>query len=419
MKSVSLTASLSRIAAGLFDGVRQLDRSLAELPGIEVDVLGLRDEFTEADAPKWSPLSVQAFDAYGPNQFGYAPGMRRALLEKDVDILHVHGIWMYPSVVSLAWHRRKRRQYMISPHGMLDKWALKNSRWKKGLALLLYERKHLERAACLRAVCRSEAESMRTLGLRNPVCVIPNGIHLPDTPQDSTFPRQTEDVQFKGSSFERFGEGRKVLLYLGRLHPKKGLENLLRAWAQSQKGIMTARKSEWLLAIAGWDQGGHETELKKLASELRIPWFDLRKPESTSNSLDPSAAFLGPQFGEAKAAYYARCDAFILPSFSEGLPMALLEAWAYSKPALMTPECNLPEGFDADAVIRIEPNVRSIQQGLHELFSMPHSTLQLLGENGRQLVSERFAWSRVALEMKAVYDWMLGAGPKPDCVLTD
>jgi poly(glycerol-phosphate) alpha-glucosyltransferase len=123
--------------------------------------------------------------------------------------------------------------------------------------------------------------------------------------------------------------------------------------------------------------------------------------------------FLGPQFGEDKAACYRNCDAFILPSFSEGLPMVVLEAWAYGKPVLMTPECNLPEGFATGAAIRIETSVDGIAQGLNELFRTPHSALRTLGDNGLRLVREQFAWPKVAAEMKSVYEWVLGGGPRP------
>ena len=88
-----------------------------------------------------------------------------------------------------------------------------------------------------------------------------------------------------------------------------------------------------------------------------------------------SVLFLGPQFNDAKAACYANCDAFILPSFSEGVPMVVLEAWAYSKPVVMTPECNLPEGFGTNAAVRIETNVKSIVQGLEQLLRSPSSGL--------------------------------------------
>ena len=457
MKTTSVIASLSRNAGGLFESVWRLHQSLAEIPNVSVSVLGLRDEFTDADKAAWSPLNVRAFSTRGPQHFGYAPGLKQTLLELDEDIIHTHGIWMYPSVVVRDWHRKTGRPYLVSPHGMLDPWAVKNSAWKKKLALLFYEREHLQNAACLRALCESEAKAMRAFGLKNPICIIPNGIDVPEIGDQKA--ENKNEFQLSAFPISAFTGRRKVLLYLGRIHPKKGLVNLLKAWAAVQRTEDGGRRTEeWVLAIAGWDQGGHEAELKSLASELGLAWMDVREAppspprsgsapvsgasfgvspkESVSPFLGPwnakhiplgsvsafqhvSVLFVGPQFNEDKVVCYQNCDAFILPSFSEGLPMVILEAWAHGKPVLMTPECNLPEGFAANAAIRIEPNVESIVQGLEQLLQSPSSDLCSLGANGRALVAEKFAWPKIAADMKSVYEWVLGGGAKPSCVQTN
>jgi poly(glycerol-phosphate) alpha-glucosyltransferase len=97
--------------------------------------------------------------------------------------------------------------------------------------------------------------------------------------------------------------------------------------------------------------------------------------------------------------------------------MVVLEAWAYGKPVLMTPECNLPEGFAAHAALRIEPTIDSITEGLRQLFEMSMDERRTMGKRGLTLVEERFTWPKVAFEMKQVYEWLLGGAPKPDCVL--
>ena len=389
MKTASIITSLSRKGGGLFESVRRLHQTLAEIPGVDVRVLGLKDKFTDLDLPAWAPLVVEAYDLVGSEQFAYSPDLRRRLLSLDEDIIHTHGIWEYPSAAVSEWHQTFRRPYLVSPHGMLDPWAVRNSAWKKRLAWTFYERKHLENAACIRALCQSEAESIRTFGLKNPICIIPNGIDLPSLQDLSSGAR--------GSAFEPLAQGRKVLLYLGRLHPKKGLVNLLRAWRQVLDEQPLAASS-WVLAIAGWDQGGHERELKKLSAEFGI---------------ENSVHFLGPKFDEEKVACYRDCAAFILPSFSEGLPMVILEAWAHAKPVVMTPECNLPEGFDAQAAVRIGYEVAGIAGGLKQLFEMPAADLEAMGKRGLALVQDRFVWPKIVAEMKDVYDWVLGGGPMP------
>ena len=135
--------------------------------------------------------------------------------------------------------------------------------------------------------------------------------------------------------------------------------------------------------------------------------------------LKEKISFLGPKHGADKDALLNRADAFVLASHSEGLPMAVLEAWAYRKPVLMTPQCNLQEGFVAGAAIRTQPDSRSIAEGLEILFSMSDSELRRMGLRGRRLVEERFTWPQVALNMKEVYEWMLGGGSPPSCVITD
>ena len=381
---------------------------LQQRQGMDVKVFGLRDEFTDADSKAWNPVAMEAFNPSWPRAIGRAPQFYEKLQAFAPDISHTHGIWLYPSVASKNYGRKKNRPYLISPHGMLDPWAMKNSRWKKQLAWSLFEGEHLRGARCLRALCASEADSIRQLRLKNDIAIIPNGIDLPTGPARSAAPWQGV-----------IEPGKKVLLFLSRIHPKKGLVNLLKAWAHNRQSTIGNRRfEEWVLAIAGWDQGGHEQELKKLATELAVAWADLRElGKNPKLQASVSLLFLGPQFNEAKEACYHHCDAFVLPSFSEGLPMVVLEAWANSKPVIMTPQCNLPEGFLANAAIKVEATETSIGAGLNELQQMTKTDREAIGSRARNLVVERFTWSQVANQLQAVHGWILGGGPKPDCIL--
>jgi len=121
-------------------------------------------------------------------------------------------------------------------------------------------------------------------------------------------------------------------------------------------------------------------------------------------------------FGAAKRELLMRCTASILPSYSEGLPMAVLEAWSHSKPVLATAQCNLPEGFAQRAAIRIGPTVTEIENGLRILFKASDTSLQEMGARGREVVAQRYAWSKVTSDLRSVYRWMLGGGAPPDCV---
>src|SRR5262249_14830197 len=105
-----------------------------------------------------------------------------------------------------------------------------------------------------------------------------------------------------------------------------------------------------------------------------------------------------------------------LPSLSEGLPMTVLEAWSYAKPVLMTPECNLPEGFSADAALRIGSSAYQIAAGLNQLFEMSDDDRAAMGTRGRTLVARQFSWPRIGEQMRTVYEWALSGGPRPESV---
>lgn len=394
MKVTFLCPSISRTSGGIFEIERKLAQALSRLPVTYLEVLGLSDEHTSADLPAWEPLQPRHFGYLGPSSFRYSAKLQGALLASDADLVHLHALWMHNSIVLRKWAQRRNRPYIITANGMLDEWAVRNSGWKKRIALAVYERACLNGAACIQVNSEAEYRSARRFGLRNPICIIPNGVDLPENTNGEA-----------NTALERTWKGLipsscRVLLYLGRLHPKKGLANLLKAWAQVN--ATSRRTPEWVLAIAGWDQSGHQADLQALASKL--------------NSRQ-SVLFLGPQFGTDKIACYRRCDAFILPSQSEGQPMSVLEAWSHAKPVCMTQECNLVEGFAAGAALSIEPTVDSIEDGLRSLFEMPVSKQQAMGQRGLELVRNHFAWPRIAAEMRSVYNWTLGSGPKPVCVM--
>lgn len=382
-----LTPSISRKAGGLRDCVLNLSRSLRGDHDVEVDVLSVEDEFTPQDRQGWSPAGVHlarpTFSA-----FRYAPELTQQLSRLKPDLLHVHGLWTYLSIVAMRWSDSgdHHKPYLVSPHGMLDPWALQNSRWKKRIAAALFEKRHLESAFCLHAANLAEALAIRAWGLRNPICVVPNGAEIPDPMKERLPAPWSAD----------FSNDRKVLLYLGRLHPKKGLPTFLQAW---QKAI--TEKPGWVLAIAGWDEGGHLAELEALVAQL---------------SISDSVNFVGPLFGAQRNAAYQNADAFVLPSLSEGQPLVVLEAWSYALPVMITSACNLEEGFDAGAALRIGNSVEETLHGVRGLLACSDAELHEMGAKGRELVATKFSWSRSAAMMFEVYQWMVGGSRQPDFI---
>ncbi len=328
----------------------------------------------------------------GLNTWGFTPGYS-ALLEKYApDLIHVHGLWMYHDAAASFHAKRHRIPLIVSPHGMLDPWALRNSRWKKELAGLFFDRKMLRRAACIHALCESEYESIRACGLPNPVAVIPNGVFLPEN-----ISRRPEKL-------------RRKLLFLGRLHPKKGIAELLRAW---QKLKSRGRVGNWQLVIAGWGQNGYDVELKTLCGTLLPTPGDSHTTYCDAKDSRADVLFPGPCYGDEKTKLMQSCDAFILPSFSEGLPVAVLEAWSYGLPCLLTPQCNLPEGFESQAALKIDPEAESIAAALDRFLSLSDNELAGMGKRGYELVRRKFAWEIIVDQLLQVYRWSAGQSEKP------
>lgn len=162
--------------------------------------------------------------------------------------------------------------------------------------------------------------------------------------------------------------------------------------------------NSWEIHIAGWDQNGHLNELKHLVETF---------------NLASDVKFVGSLYGEAKERALCQANAFILPSFSEGLPMSVLEAWAYELPVVMTDYCNIPEGFNHKCAVRVEPTPEDIHQKLILLFQLSDAELRCMGQRGKELVSQSFTWDVVARQTLELYHYLLGVGSKPSFVYED
>jgi glycosyltransferase involved in cell wall biosynthesis len=367
-KVVYVTDRASRFAGGLFESVRGLCKGVATVGSWDWSVLAFADTYSESDRTVWGKhLRLVQPSRYGP--IGSARVMLATIRDESPDIVHLHDIWG-PATIALRGmlHTSREIPVVVSPHGMLDQWALQRSRIKKSIAWFGWTKAVLSRATFIHALCDEEAESIRKAVQNVPVTVIPNGVTLPG--------------ELAGS----LGLHQRDVLFLGRIHPKKGLSSLLEAWAS----IGATGRRGWRLIVAGWDEGGHEAALKSLAGRL---------------GLGDSVIFKGEMFGEQKGRLFRSVAAFILPSLSEGLPMGVLEAWSYGLPVLMTDACHLTEGFAANAAIRIHPTPESIATGLLQLVGgMSDAERETMGKFGRDFVEKSFSWDRIAANMCKTYD---------------
>ncbi len=375
MRISELTTYTSRLNGGVFYALTGLlPEVVRKMPDSQIHLLGYADRHTRDDAAAWGSVGVEAIPPWPPRHFGYSPRFYTALSGFSPDLIHAHGLWTYLSAAALKEHRRRGTPVVISPHGMLDPWALGFSRSRKRIVAALFQDALLHSASVIHALNASEAAAIRAYGLSNPIVVIPNGVSLP--------PTHSLSLPWNPSASGRD----RVLLFLGRIHPKKGLDLLLKAWPGFTRPGGAGER--WRLVIAGWDEIGHESDLK--ASVLAA-------------GIGDSVNFVGPLFGEAKRGAFASADAFVLPSRSEGLPMAVLEAWSHGKPALISRACNLPEGAMAGAAFEVDPESDELGEGLARLAELGDERRAAMGQAGRNLVERRFVWERIARDFERVY----------------
>jgi poly(glycerol-phosphate) alpha-glucosyltransferase len=260
---------------------------------------------------------------------------------------------------------------------------MRNSRLKKSLAWALYQRDQLRNAQCLHALNRAEYDAIRKVGLANPVCVIPNGVHVPEL--DSRQIRRA---------------GRRAFLFLGRLHPKKNVHSLIAAWAHLYANTESARS--WSLLIAGDGPPEYVDELRRLASQL---------------ATDARPTFLGHVSGNEKTALLNEGPIMILPSHSEGLPMAVLESFSFGNAVLLSRDSNFPEAVQSGAALEIGTGVDDIAAGLRTAIDLPEERLLAMGAKGRELVMARYSWDRVASDFACVYQWLHDKTARPHCLV--
>jgi glycosyltransferase involved in cell wall biosynthesis len=392
VKILLLGGSNSRNSGGVYTSALALGLNLKTHPDIDVQFLMYNDEYTIHDIDNYRDLKMNVYRILGPKSLAFSLDMYSVLCRIQPDIVHTQSLWMYLSRVNKKYHFNTGTPYVISIHGMLDKWQLHQSLWKdikKKIVLSLYERKHLDQAACIIALCKEEYNAIRSFGLTNPVAIIPNGTNLPAIGE-----RKRNNFPPRWKHRDNF----KTLLFLSRIHPKKGLEILLKAWT-----LTASEQQKWQLVIAG-----ETTDKEYMQSLIDFTIF---------NEIGNSVQFIGGQFGSDKELCFLNADAFILPSFSEGLPIAVLEAWSYKLPVIMTQFCNLQDGFSYNAAIPVDTTPQSISEGIMQLIRLDEKQISLMGLNGFNLVHERFTWEKVANSTLQLYSWLLNKRDKPEFVI--
>lgn len=329
--------------SGVATVVRELSTALAAA-GTPISIIS-KERSPVPEAPGVSLRTVRSTPALARNVFSGA-----------VDVVAVHGFWAPPLIAGCAAALAAGRPVLLSPHGMFSPYSFAVRGGRKRFVLAIGARRLLQRVSAFHATCEAEADEIRDLGLIQPIYVIPNGVALPSP---RTPPVQTEH---------------RTLLFMSRIHPKKGLLLLLEAWAQ-----LAPSRPDWRLVIAGPDEGGHAAEVAARAAELNV-----------------EVSFLGMVEGDTKAKALANAELFVLPTANENFGLVVAEALAAGTPVITT--TGTPwKGLQRHGAGWWVPQERdALLAALAEATALSHETLAAMGKRGRSYVTNAFSWERVA-----------------------
>jgi glycosyltransferase involved in cell wall biosynthesis len=311
---------------------------------------------------------------------GRSRSLYRSLKEsvQFLDILHSHSLWTLPTLYPAWAVRNTSCLHVISPRGTLSEWTLAKSRWKKKAMWWLASRQALQTSACLHATAESEYIDIRNQGLTAPVAVIPNVVTIPSS------------KRYRASASVY-----KKLLFLSRIHPKKGVDILLRAWKNVQ-----SRFPYWRLEIVGPDNDGYLYNMKELARILEVE----------------RVTFTGGLIGEKKANAFETADLFVLPTHSENFGIAVAEALSYSVPAIVSKGAPW-EGLNSKKCgWWIDVGVEPLTECLLNVLNLPMDELCGFGERGRMWIEQDFSIDRIGRMMHETYRWLIEGGGLPSWV---
>jgi glycosyltransferase involved in cell wall biosynthesis len=377
MRVVHIVPNIGREAAGPTYSVPRICESLLR-EGVEVTLTTLVDR----GAPNYNFIKAFRQDLLFLKRLGFSSEflewLRSQAKKNEFKIYHSHSLWMMPNVYPGWAVKGSQVKLIISPRGTLSAYALKINRWVKKLFWIFLQGRVVRQASCLHATAESEYRDIRALGLKQPVCIIPNGIDVPEfEPKQSNLNQRT-------------------LLYLGRIHPKKGLINLLHAWAQIENHF-----PNWKLKIIGPNEGNHLADLLNLRDELALKKIEI----------------IGPLYGKDKLTAYREADLFVLPTHSENFGMTVAESLAAGTPVIVTKGAPWSQIANKNAGWWIDIGIEPLTRCLHQALSLGGEDLANMGVNGRRWMLESYSWDAIASEMASVYQWMIEGGTLPKSVV--
>lgn len=368
MRTIHIVKTLAQQYGGPARSTQGLVAAL-ETAGVESWLVSLED----GGAPYVK--GVNHFRVLGGGVLETKRRMMALIDEIKPDIVHTHDLWMPKLHMCHVAARAKGVPYVIAPRGTLEEWSLKQKWLKKWIALKTYQGYDLRHAAAVHATVEEEAARCRLFCGNVPVIVSPNGVNVPA----GTFEAKAKLE----------GERRKAL-FLSRMHPKKGVENLIRAWAN-------VRPERWLCEL-----------VYSLNDDFERAYEQKMKDEVRRLGIENQILFAGAVRDDKKWEKYAQADLFVLPTNSENFGIVVAEALWAGVPVITTKGAPWSELVSTDSGWWVDVGVAAFADALDKATRLSSNVLAEMGERGRQLIASRYTWNGIAKDLACKYRSLLG-----------
>ena len=373
MKILSFVSSLDMSSGGPSRSVPMLVKGLAEL-GVDITLMTIRSE----------NMNIHALEGTTAKLKVLSPSFSRKeivkyLADERFELIQIQSVWEMPYHKVILEARKQNIPYIVTPRGMLEPWSLSQKKWKKKLAWWLYQRNDVQKSACVFTTAKMEAEHVSNLGITTCKAVIPNGI------ETDAYPCKTSVEGVK-----------KQVLFLSRVHVKKGIELLFEAWKRLHSDYV-----DWQLLVIGNGEAEYIHSLENRVESL---------------GLKDSIKILPPVFGEAKIKVYQESALFCLPSFSENFGMVIAEAMSCGTPVITTTNCPWEILNETDTGWCVDLSVENLEHALREAMGMDANALYDMGQRASKLIYDNFDYRSVTRKTLRLYEWLLNSGEKPEFV---
>ncbi|BAY07259.1 glycosyltransferase [Calothrix sp. NIES-2098] len=381
MNILIVVPAIGNVYGGPSKSVIELAEAIGSL-GVKVDIVTTNaNGFQSLDVPLHTWIEekyyrIQYFHYSNLLDYKFSWSLTQWLFKyvADYDLVHTNAVFSYPVLPTYWACQLHRIPYIVTPRGMLEPWALAYKSWKKNLYFAFVEKPALRNASAIQMLASTEAERIKALHLRVPLVIVPNGIHGKDF--KSLFPPDLFYQEFPDI------KNKKIIIFLGRIDPKKGLDLLAKTFAKVYKQF-----PETHLIVAGQDN---------------ISFLPTAKSYFIEAGCINAVTFTGMLTGSLKYAALAAASIYVAPSYSEGFSMSVLEGMAMGLPCVITNGCNFPEAAAAKAAHVVDINCDAIANSLIHCLTYPEQA-KIMGDRARQLIFEQYIWERIAAKMITVY----------------